>query len=195
LFVKPDGGEPVRVTALDVSLDGMFLRQCRLESHLTFALPVDEPGAPAIRGRFEVVREMSSDEANKLGFTPGSGVAIRELSPGDRRRYDAFVSRVRARNEHRLLVAAAPERLAPLVIGLRAVGFVVSSSSDPDEVVEWLGNRSRPDVAVIDASLTRLASEAELLMTLLREHHVFTLAAAGEHVEETRRAVDELLGI
>jgi hypothetical protein len=194
LIVKPIGGEPVRVTALDVSLDGMFIRQCDLGGRIEFALPVDERG-PAIRGYLEVVREMSPAAANDLGFTPGSGVAIRQLAAGDRSRYDAFIGRVRERNERRLLVAAASDQLAPLVTGLRAVGYAVTSSSDPSDIVESISGKLRPDVAVIDNSLTRLESEAELLMSLLREHHIFTLATGGKHVEETRRAVDELLGI
>lgn len=187
---------PRRVTARDISHGGMFLELGGTPGEqLGFAIPL-ETAEPVIRGRMRLVRSVSPALALERGFDAGAGAEICTFAAGDSARYDRFVDRIRQRNERSVIVGAAPGRLAALSAALRAVGYSVRSSPHPTGFVELIGaGTQRPDLAVVDHSLSQFGSEIELITGLLGERDVQYLSPRDETVQMVRRRADRLLGI
>lgn len=188
------GGRPQRAIALDISWSGIYLdTEAPLGSELLFALPLDVE-AGAIRGRACVVRKVDTAQAAELQTSPGIGVAITHLGPGDDVRYRAFLDRVKLRCQRRVLVGAAPIRAQGLARSLAAAGYAVTSSTDPSALVQLAGNEPRPpDIAIIDDSLGNRARPT--LLDAFRSRNVPTLAIRGEPSENARRVVDRMLEV
>lgn len=187
-------GRPQRATALDISWSGIYLdAQAPVGSELLFALPLDVE-AGAIRGRATVVRAVDAQQAAEFQTSPGIGVAITHLGPGDDARYRAFLDRVKLRSQRRVVVGAAPMRAQGLSRALAAAGYSVTSSTDASALVELAGREPRPpDIAIIDHSLGK--GGRPTLMSVFRSRNVPTLAIRGEQSESARRVVDRMLAV
>ena len=88
----------VRSEALDVSLEGMFMRPqaaLAIESAITWSSMLDDRGGP-IAGRAKVVREVNELDATQLGLNTGFGLQIIEMAEADRTRWKAFITPHRA---------------------------------------------------------------------------------------------------
>lgn len=185
---------PQRATALDISWSGLYLdADAAVGSEILFALPLDIE-AGAIRGRAVVVRAVDARLASEFQTSPGIGVAITHLGPGDNERFRAFLDRVKLRCQRRVVVGAAPIRAQGLSRALAAAGYVVTSSTDASALAELAGREPRPpDIAIIDQSLGNDASPT--LMDVFRSRNVPTLAIRGEQSESARRVVDRMLDV
>jgi len=104
----------IRAEALDVSSEGMFVRPLHpltLESIPSFTVVLDDTSAP-VSGRAKVVRQIDALEAQVCGLSAGFGLHIVEMSSHERERWFAFLARIERRADKRVLIGAAPARLA-----------------------------------------------------------------------------------
>src|SRR5207237_10610990 len=70
----------------------------------------------------------------------------------DRDRWALYVARIERRADLRVLVGAAPARLAELQQQLASAGYVVSGGTDPGAFVQLANAESRPiDAVLVDA--------------------------------------------
>jgi len=186
----------VRAEALDVSTGGMFVRPLHaltLDANVTFTAVLDDGLAP-VSGRSKVVRNHSDDEAKTVGRLPGYGLSIVEMAQEDRERWSAFLSRIERRSERRVLIGAAPARLAELQSGLEAVGYVVTGSSEPSALARLAGAEAHPvDAALIDASWLAAASSTRV-EPLFAARKVPCVTVHGD-AKRARIAVDQLLAV
>ncbi|RMH39517.1 MAG: PilZ domain-containing protein, partial [Deltaproteobacteria bacterium] len=183
--------------ALDVSAGGMFLTtRVRLPAGaLEFLLPPERCGAP-IRGRARAVREVPWKLACARGLHSGFGMEIVDFARDSAERYDAFVQRVRARVERRILVGGAPERVEELVAGLGAAGYTASGTTDARALVRAAECDARPpDAVVVDASLATAPDVARRMDHLFALREVPVVRLAGEPAPRARDALDDLLAI
>ena len=186
----------VRAEALDVSTGGMFVRPLHaltLDANVTFTAVLDDGLAP-ISGRSRVIRNLGDDEARAVGRSPGYGLSIVEMADEDRARWSAFLLRIERRSERRVLIGAAPARLAELQSGLEAAGYVVTGSSEPSAVARLASAEAHPvDAAIIDASWLAAASSTRV-EPLFTARKVPSVTVHGD-AKRARIAVDQLLAV
>jgi hypothetical protein len=187
----------VRAEALDVSVDGMFVRPLHalsLDANLTFTVVLDD-GEPPMSGRARVVRSVSDSEAKPKGLTPGYGLVILEMSDTDRERWCAFLARVEKRASKRVLVGAAPARLTELQAELVAAGYAVTGGSDRDIIAQLASAEARPvDAALIDAAWLVGGNAPSWVDSLFASRNVPYVAMHGD-ARRARIAIDRLLAV
>jgi hypothetical protein len=182
--------------ALDVSRGGMFVQAVRaldVDQPVSFSAVLDDGNAP-VSGRARVVREINESDAARRGLRAGFGLAIQEMGDADLDRWNLFLARVQRRGEHRILVGAAPARLAEVSAGLTGAGYAVVGGTDAGSLVQLSDAQARPpDVAVIDATLLE-GSEPNWLETLFSARKVPCVTLRGD-ARRARVVVDKLLAV
>ncbi len=111
----------IRAEALDVSREGMFVRQAdslAAGASLSFSVVLDDSGGP-VTGSSRVVRVMDEPSARSCGTAPGYGLQIVDMPDADRERWAGFLARVERRAERRVLIGAGAGRLRELASGSR----------------------------------------------------------------------------
>jgi len=186
----------VRAEALDVSADGMFVRPLHalvLDASMTFSVALDD-GLSPISGLARIVRAINDAEARGTGLSPGYGLSIVEMAAEDRERWSAFLTRIEQRTAKRVLIGAAPARLAELQGGLVAAGYAVTGGSDPGAIAQLAGAEAHPvDAALIDASWLAAASSSRV-ESLFSSRKVPCVTVHGD-AQRARIAVDRLLSV
>jgi hypothetical protein len=187
----------IKADALDVSSDGMFVRPAHVltaGSTVNFSAVLDDAGAP-VAGRAKVTRHVSEAQAKSAGFQPGYGLQITEMAESDRLRWLAFIARVERRAERRVLIGAAPARLAELQTALAAVGYAVTGGTDPGALVQLATGETRPvDAAVIDGEWQHGGASTAWLESLFTARGVPCVTLHGDG-RKARGAVDKLLEV
>lgn len=185
----------VKADALDVSTGGLFVRPTvalARNGTLNFSMIVDD-GAGPVAGRAKVVRQLTESEAKANGLSAGYGLAITDMNEPDRLRWTSFLARVERRAATRVLIAAAPARLAELQAYLAAAGYAVTGGTDPGAVVQLANAGTRPvDAALLDAGW--LANGASGLENLFAARHVPCVTLHGD-LRRARTALDRLLEV
>jgi hypothetical protein len=188
--------EVVLAKALDVSTGGMFVRTLRaltLDANVTFTAVLDDGLAP-VSGRSRVVRNQGDGEAKAVGRSPGYWLSIVKMAKADHERWSAFVLRIARRSARRILIGAAPARLAELQRGLEAAGYVVTGSSVPSTFVRHACAAAHPvDAALIDASWLATASSTRI-EPLVLARGLPSVTVHGD-AKRARIAVDQLLAL
>ena len=186
----------VLAKVLDVSTGGMFVRPLNafeLDENVTFTAVLDDGLAPVL-GRSRVVRNQSDGEAKAVGRSPGYGLSIVKMAKADHERWSAFVLRIERRSARRVLIGAAPARLAELQRGLEAVGYIVTGSSVPSTFVRLACAAAQPvDAALIDASWLATANSTRI-EPLFLAREVPSVTVHGD-AKRARIAVDQLLAV
>jgi hypothetical protein len=187
----------VKALALDVSTQGMFVQPAvtlDVGSTLTFSVMLDDGAAP-IAGRARVVRQILEDEARVCGLLPGYGLLLVNMSEADRMRWLGFLARIERRADKRVLIGAAPSRLAELQAGLASLGYAVTGGTDPGALVELANSDARPaDAVLIDAGWLQNEASASLVENLFTARNVPCVTMQGE-VRRARQAIDKLLDV
>jgi hypothetical protein len=187
----------VRAEALDVSTAGMFVRPLNdvaLEANLTFTALLDD-GMPPVSGRARAVRRVADAEARGAGVSPGYGLMILEMSDPERERWCGFLARIEKRASKRVLIGAAPARLAELQSGLVAAGYAVTGGSDRDIIAQLASAEARPvDAALIDAAWLVGGSAPAWVDSLFASRNVPYVAMHGD-AKRARVAIDKLLAV
>jgi hypothetical protein len=181
--------------ALDVSRDGLFVRPqhaLTLMSIVTFSAVLDDGAAP-VSGRAKVVRQINDAEARTCGLVAGYGLLVTEMGDADRERWLAFLMRIERRAEKRVLIGAAPARLAELQAGLAAAGYAVTGGTDPGALVQLASAEARPvDAALIDAGWLTPGMSAGWVESLFEARNVPCVTLHGD-ARRARSAIDKLL--
>ena len=186
----------IKAEALDVSTHGMFVRTpIALErGSLSFSVVLDDGAAP-IAGRAKVVRQIGETEAQACGLAAGFGLTILDMGEADRARWSAFLARVERRSERRVLVGAAPTRLAELQGHLASAGYAVIGGTDPGALVQLANASVRPvDAALIDATWLKDGPAATWIESLFSARNVPCVTLHGDP-RKARNAVDRLLEV
>jgi hypothetical protein len=187
----------VKAEALDVSAGGMFVRPghpLQRESILNFAVSLDDSGTP-VSGRAKVVRHIGDTLAKTCGIPWGYGLGILDMAESDRMRWLAFLARVERRAEKRVLVGAAPERLAELQQGLAGCGYAVTGGSDPSALLQLARADDRPaDAALIDAGWLANGVASSWVESLFSARNVPFVTLQGD-ARRARQAIDRLLEV
>lgn len=190
------GPGAVHAEALDVSANGMFVKPphaLALDAKLTFSAVLDDELSP-VSGRSRVVRNISDAEAKAAGLSPGYGLSIVEMADDDRERWSAFLTRIEQRSAKRVLIGAAPARLAELQSGLVAAGYAVTGGSEPGVIAQLASAEAHPvDAALIDASWLAAASSPRV-ESLFSARKVPCVTVHGD-ARRARIAVDRLLSV
>jgi hypothetical protein len=185
----------VRAEVLDVSINGMFVKRrhaLALDAEVTFSVVLDD--GVVVSGRARVVRALSDADARAAGLSPGYGLRIIEMSHEDRERWCAFLTRIEQRAGKRVLIGAAPARLAELQNGLVAAGYAVTGGSEPSALAQLASGKAHPvDAALIDASWLARASSLRV-ESLFPVRKVPCVTVHGD-VRRARIAVDQLLSV
>jgi hypothetical protein len=187
----------IRAEALDVSSDGMFVRPLHAlapDSSASFTIVLDDTSLP-ISGRARIVRQIDNVEAHQCGLSPGFGLHIYEMAAPDRERWMAFLSRIERRADKRVLIGAAPARLAELQAALAAAGYAVTGGTDPGALVQLASAETRPvDAALIDAAWLAPGASSAWVQSLFSARNVPCLSMHGDS-RRARSAVDKLLAV
>ena len=187
----------VRAEALDVSIEGMFVKPVHaltLDADVTFSVVLDD-GLSPIAGRSRVIRSISEISARGTGLSPGYGLSIVEMADGDRERWAAFLMRIEQRSACRVLIGAAPARLAELQSELVAAGYAVTGGSDPGALAQLACAEAHPvDAALIDARWLAAASTSSRVESLFSARKVPCVTVHGD-AERARIAIDKLLSV
>jgi hypothetical protein len=187
----------VRAEALDVSREGMFVKPVHaltVESNLNFSTVLDD-GGTAISGRAKVVREIAEAQARDFGLAPGYGLKVIDMGEADHARWMSFLHRIERRADKRVLVGAAPNRLAELQTGLAAAGYAVTGGTDPGSLVQLASAEIRPvDAVLIDAGWVTPGMSAAWIESLFSARNVPCLMIHGD-ARRARAAIDNLLAI
>jgi hypothetical protein len=187
----------VRAEALDVSTDGMYVKPLHalmLDADVTFSVVLDD-GLSPVAGRCRVVRTISLADARGTGLSPGYGLSIAEMADDDRERWAAFLTRIEQRSARRVLIGAAPARLAELQSELIAAGYAVTGGSDPGALAQLASAEAHPvDAALIDARWLAAASTPARVESLFSARKVPCVTVHGD-AERARIAVDRLLSV
>jgi hypothetical protein len=187
----------VRAEALDVSIDGMFVKPVHaltLDADVTFSVVLDD-GLSPIAGRSRVIRSISEVSARGTGLSPGYGLSIVEMAADDRERWAAFLMRIEQRSACRVLIGAAPARLAELQSELVAAGYAVTGGSDPGALAQLACAEAHPvDAALIDARWLATASTSSRVESLFSARKVPCVTVHGD-AERARIAIDKLLSV
>jgi len=188
----------MRANALDVSLEGMFVRPqhpLTLDMDMMFSAVLDDGSAP-ISGRAKVVRHITEAEARSCGLVPGWGLNIVEMGDDDRTRWNAFLARVEKRSDKRVLIGASPARLAELQAGLAAAGYAVTGGTDAGALVQLASAESRPvDAAMIDGDWLTPGTPAQWVESLFSARNVPCVTVHGADGRRARATVDKLLAV
>lgn len=187
----------VRGDALDVSRDGLFVKPqhaLMLDAQLSFSSVLDDGEAP-VSGRAKVVRHVTDAEARACGLAAGFGIQITEMGDDDRARWLAFLARIELRTDKRVLIGAAPARLAELQACLAAAGYCVTGGTDPGALVQLASAGPRPvDAALIDAQWLTAGMTASWVESLFSARQVPCITLQGD-VRRARGIVDRLLAV
>jgi hypothetical protein len=187
----------VRADALDVSTDGMFVKPLHalaLDANLTFTAVLDD-GLPPVSGRSRVVRNISEADARAVGLSPGYGLSIVDMAALDRERWCAFLARIEKRASKRVLIGAAPGRLAELQGGLVSAGYTATGSSDPGAFAQLASAEARPvDAALIDAGWLAASGSPSWVESLFSARNVPCVTMHGD-ARRARMAIDRLLSV
>ncbi len=187
----------IKAEALDVSAGGMFVRPghpLQRESTLNFAVSLDDSATP-VAGRAKVVRCIGDTLAKTCGIPSGYGLGIIDMAESDRMRWLAFLARVERRAEKRVLVGAAPERLAELQAGLAGCGYAVTGGSDPSALLQLARADDRPaDAALIDAGWLANGVASSWVESLFSARNVPFVTLQGD-ARRARQAIDRLLEV
>jgi PilZ domain-containing protein len=187
----------VRAEALDVSTEGMFVKPLHalaLDATVTFSVVLDD-GLSPVTGRSRVVRTLSNADARTTGGSPGYGLSIIEMADDDRERWAAFLTRIEQRSARRVLIGAAPARLAELQSELIAAGYAVTGGSDPGAIAQLASAEAHPvDAALIDARWLAAASTPSRVESLFSARKLPCVTVHGD-AERARIAVDRLLSV
>jgi hypothetical protein len=187
----------LKVTALDVSTGGMFIRSpiaLELGSELSASVALDDGGAP-ISMRAKIVRRITETEARACGLAPGYGLEIVDMPEPDRMRWLGFLARIERRAEKRVLIGADPARLAELQAGLASLGYAVSGGTDPGTLVQLASADARPaDAVLIDSGWLQNESSTSLVESLFSARNVACVTMQGV-VRRARQAIDRLLEV
>ena len=117
------------------------------------------------------------------------------MSDADRERWVAFVHRVERRADKRVLIGAAPARLAELQSALAAAGYAVTGGTDPGALVQLASSDARPvDAALIDANWLTPGAGASWVESLFSARNVPCLTMQGDS-RRARPAIDKLLAV
>jgi len=186
----------VRAEALDVSTGGMFVKPVHalvLDTNVAFSMVLDDGLAP-VSGRTRVVRNVSEGDAKITGLSPGYGLSIIEMPGEDRERWSAFITRIEQRASKRVLIGAAPARLAELQNGLVAAGYAVTGGTEPGAIAQLASTGAHPvDAALIDASWLAEASSSRV-ESLFSQRKLPCVTVHGD-AQRARIAVDRLLSV
>lgn len=181
----------VRGEALDLSREGMFVRPARglaLDASLSFSVVLDDDDAP-ISGRARVVRHVDEHHARLCGVGAGYGLRIVDMGAADRDRWAGFLARIERRSQRRVMIGAAPARLAELQAGLAASGYAIVGAADPGALVQLASAEGRPvDAAVVDAAWLT-PSTASIVESLFSARGVPCVTLTGD-VRSARARLD-----
>lgn len=187
----------VRAEALDVSLDGMFVKPVHalsLDANVTFTAVLDDP-LPAVSGRARVVRSITEGDARIAGLASGYGLLILEMTDSDRNRWCGFITRIEKRASKRVLVGASASRLAELQGGLVAAGYAVTGGTEPSAIAQLVGAEARPvDAALIDAAWLAAGNSPAWVEALFAGRNVPCVTMNGD-ARRARMAIDRLLAV
>lgn len=187
----------MKADALDISTTGMFVRpvaSLTVDTVLNFSAVIDDAGGP-VAGRARVVRQLSEQDAAAVGLAPGFGLSIVDMSQDDRARWEAFITRIEARAEKRVLIGATPARLGELQQVLAAAGYAVMGGTDPGALVQLSNADARPvDCVVIDSSWLGDPSSSSWVEALFTSRDVPCITLNGD-ARRTRVHVDKLLAV
>ena len=113
----------------------------------------------------------------------------------DRERWAAFLTRIEQRSARRVLIGAAPARLAELQSELSAAGYAVTGGSDPGAIAQLASAEAHPvDAALIDARWLAAASMPARVESLFSARKLPCVTVHGD-AERARIAVDRLLSV
>ena len=187
----------VRAEALDVSLDGMFVKPVHplsLDANVTFTALLDDP-LPAVSGRARVVRSITEADARVAGLSSGYGLLILEMTDSDRNRWCGFLTRIERRASKRVLVGASAARLAELQGGLIAAGYAVTGGTEPSAIAQLASAEARPvDAALIDAAWLAAGNSPAWVEALFAGRNVPCVTMNGD-ARRARMAIDRLLAV
>jgi hypothetical protein len=183
----------LRADALDVSRDGMFVRatsSLHLGTVVNFSMLLDD-GSPPVAGRARVVRHIDEASAGARGLVAGYGLQILALTPQDSARWSEFLRRIEQRAAKRVLVGAAPERLAEMQATLAALGYVVTGGTDPGALAELAGTDRAVDAVLLDEDWLATGKAGSWLEQVLTERKVPCVTMGDPR--RGRSALDKLL--
>ena len=187
----------IRAEALDVSREGMFVRQANAlapGASLSFSVVLDDSGGP-VTGSSRVVRVMDEPSARSCGMAPGYGLHIVDMADADRDRWSGFLARVERRAERRVLIGAGAGRLRELQGGLAAAGYAVAGATDPAALVALASKEERAvDACLIDAAWAQPSRTSTWSERLFPTRNVPCVAMRGD-VRRAREAIDQVLSI
>jgi hypothetical protein len=188
----------MRANALDVSLEGMFVRPqnpLALDMDMLFSAVLDDGSSP-ISGRAKCVRHVTEADARSCGLVPGWGLNIVEMGDDDRTRWNEFLARVEKRSDKRVLIGAAPARLAELQAGLASAGYAVTGGTDAGALVQLASAESRPvDAAMIDGGWLTPGTPVQWVESLFSARSVPCVTIHGADGRRARATIDKLLSV
>jgi len=187
----------MKADALDVSSCGMFVRPVlalTVDTTCNFSVVLDDGGGP-IAGRAKIVRQLGEQEAAACGLAPGFGLSILDMGDIDRKRWEAFITRIERRADKRVLIGASPARLTELQTALAAAGYAVMGGTDPGALVQLASSDTRPvDAALIDAGWLQNGVSASWVESLFSARDVPCVTVHGDP-RRARSSVDKLLEV
>jgi hypothetical protein len=188
----------MRASALDVSLEGMFVRPqnpLQLDLDMMFSAVIDDGSSP-VSGRAKVVRHVTDADARACGLVAGWGLHIVEMGDDDRERWNGFLARIEKRSDKRILIGASPARLAELQAGLAAAGYAVTGGTDASALVQLASTEARPvDAAMIDGGWLTAGTPSQWVESLFSARNVPCVTIHGADGRRARATVDKLLAV
>ena len=185
----------IRAEVQDVSSGGMFIKplhKLELDEAMGFSVAIDDGGGP-LKGQAVVKRQLGEDEAARRSLRPGYGLAIGTLPPPDAARWTQFLARIQRRTEQRVLIGAAPQRLADLTATLSAAGYTVVGCTDASALIEFTADGARrPDAVVIDSSLADGPEPPGWLESMFTARKIPCVTLQGD-MPRVRHVVDQMI--
>lgn len=189
-------GQRFQGAAMDISEHGLFLATNTLvrSNQLMFGMPLDRP-CLTIKGRASVVRKVSEHMARSRGLSLGYGLFIEDFSVKDSKQYSKFVTRIRRRSQHHVVVVGEGERSQTLASSFQSVGYAVSQAS----TVEVMRHRmqfetSPPDIAVLDDANVSI-KERIIFEATFRENNVPMLDVGNQPPIIARSNLDNMVSV
>jgi hypothetical protein len=184
----------IRCDALDLSLDGMFVRPVHaltLDATLGFSVALDD-GGPPVNGRAQVVRKIEEVEARAAEMLAGYGLRIAEMAATDIGRWTQFLHRIERRAEKRVLVGASPDRLPALQAALAGVGYAVTCNTDPDAFLEQVNADRLVDAVLLDGGWVTPGTSLAWIESQFSARNVPCVITHGDAIRG-RLAIDKYL--
>ena len=185
----------IRAEVQDVSRGGMFIKPLHkldLDEAMGFSVAIDDDEGP-LKGQAVVKRQLGDDEAARRSLRPGYGLAIGTLPPPDAARWNQFLARIQRRTEQRVLIGAAPQRLAELTATLSAAGYTVVGCTDASALIDFTAEGARrPDAVVIDASLADGPEPPGWLESMFTARQIPCVTLQGD-MPRVRHVVDQMI--